>query len=95
MIELLVSIVCLSEIPENFPLVTKLSSFVFLSNFLSFIAVLQSLNCRLLLASGQTEFSKVLLFASEVTEVFIEESDMSDTPEVVFLEVSEELVDES
>ena len=47
------------------------------------------------MASGQTEFSKVLLFASEVTEVFIEESDMSDTPEVVFLEVSEELVEES
>ena len=37
----------------------------------------------------------MLLFASEVAEVFIEESDISETPEVVFLEVSEELVEES
>ena len=71
----------------KFPLVTKLSSFVFFSNFFY--------RCSLITESGQTEFSKVLLFASEVTEVFMEESDMSETPEVVFLEVSEELVDES
>ena len=69
----------------KFPLVTKLSSFVFFSNFFY----------RCSLITGQTEFSKVLLFASEVTEVFMEESDMSETPEVVFLEVSEELVEES
>ena len=71
----------------KFPLVTKLSSFVFFSNFIY--------RCSLITESGQTEFSKVLLFASEVTEVFMEESDMSETPEVVFLDVSEELVDES
>ena len=68
-------------------MVTKLSSFVFFSNLFY--------RCSLITESGQTEFSKVLLFASEVTEVFMEESDMSETPEVVFLEVSEELVDES
>lgn len=79
----------------KFPLVTKLSSFVFFSNFFYRCSLITELQARPLLASGQTEFSKVLLFASEVTEVFMEESDMSETPEVVFLEVSEELVDES
>ena len=45
----------------------------------------------------QTDFSEMLLFASEVTEVLMEESDMSDTPEEdeAACEVSEELVDES
>ena len=87
MIELLVSIVCLSEIPE-ISFGHKTFFFCFLFEFL--LSLFSKIT-----ESGQTEFSKVLLFASEVTEVFMEESDMSETPEVVFLEVSEELVEES